>query len=242
MGKDEGGDLLFDVARRGRGHLPERVRLGLDDHVDLFEGKPGRFAADTRQGRIHLDDHGFGVFHDRADGALGAGEVEISLAVHRRDGDHRDVGREEVFIVPAHVAEDHRREEGAAAVAQAALVGRAVPGVVDEVVGLRVAFDDGERPLQQIAANLDAVQLVPALGQSGVERGGIGVVRAVVDPVAVLDDLDGLVRGAELGTVFGKEIHRVASCVFVRKSIARTAEGVKEKLPADRELFSSLPK
>ena len=106
-----------------------------------------------------------------------------------------------------------------------------------EVVGLRVAFDDGERPLQQIAANLDAVQLVPALGQSGVERGGIGVVRAVVDPVAVLDDLDGLVRGAELGTVFGKEIHHVASCVFVKKSIARTAEGVKEKLPADRELF-----
>ncbi len=213
------------------------MRLGLDDHVHFFERQLGRFAADARQGGVHLDDHGFGVLDDRTDGALGAGEVEVALAVHRRDTKHRDVGREEVFIVPAHVAEDHGREEGAAAVAQAALVGRAVPGIVDKMIGLRVAFDDGERPLQQIAAHLDGAQLIAASGQGGVERGGIGVVRAVVDPVAVFDDLDGLVRGAELGAVFGKEIHRIASCVFVKKSIARTAGGVKEKLPAGRELF-----
>ena len=105
------------------------------------------------------------------------------------------------------------------------------------MIGLRVAFDDGERPLEQVAAYLDGAQLVPAPGQGGVERGGIGVVGAVVDPVTVFDDLDGLVRGAELGAVFGKEIHHVASCVFVKKSISRTVKGVKEKLPAGRELF-----
>ena len=104
------------------------------------------------------------------------------MAVHGGDVD-RQLGT----VVPAEVAEDHRREERAPRVAELALVAGAVPCVVDKVLHLRIALHNGERPRGQIPAYFHAVQLVSAPGERAVEQDGLSVVGRVIDPVSVFD-------------------------------------------------------
>ena len=164
-------------------------------------------AVEARQRLIDFENDDIRLGDRRVVDAERAGEIEITVPVHRRDGEHRDVDRQKLLIVPGLVAEDHRREEGAALIAEPALVAGAVPGVIDEVLYPRITFRDLDGPLHQVPAHLDMVQLIPPGGERGVECGRKAVVGTVVHPVPVFHEPDRFVRRAELLPIFLKVIH-----------------------------------
>ena len=183
--------------------------LALNDTVDLGDVDAlVKAAVDARQALVDLEDDDVGLFQNAAGHARAAGEVEVAVLVHGGDGRHPHVEVQKRLVIPDEVAEDHRREGAQPPVAELALVGGQVPARVVEVLPRRVALHREQRAEHQVAADLDAVQLIPAFGEGGVEQDREADVGAVVHPVAVLDELDGLVRGAELAAVFVENRHR----------------------------------
>ena len=189
--------------------LRQRRMLALDDTVDLGDVDAlVKAAVDARQALVDLEDDDVGLFQNAAGHARAAGEVEVAVLVHGGDADHPHVEIQKRLVVPDEVAEDHRREGAQPPVAELALIGGQVPARVVEMLPRRVALHRLQRAEHQVAADLDAVQLIPAFGEGGVEQDREADVGAVVHPVAVLDELDGLVRGAELAAVFVENRHK----------------------------------
>ena len=204
--------------------------LALDDHGDVGDVYALVVGAvDLGQRVVDLDDDGVRAAYHVERRACGEGEVEVAVLVHRRRADVGDVDVQEFFVVPGEIAEDHGGEVGPALVEQLALVAGAVPGVVAEVLARRVTFHDLNGAVHYLAAELDVEQLVPALGEGLVALDGEGGAVAVFDPVAALDQVCRILRGAKLGSVLACEVHISSSVtVFAVLIYYRTARAQRQ--------------
>ena len=198
--------------RRVRGQIAERRVHPLDDHVhignvdDLVEP-----AAQTRQVLVDLENDDVRPVENGAGHAGRGRKIKVPVAVHRRDGRHGDVDRQKLAVVPRKVAEDHRREVAQTAVAELALIRRAMPCVVEKMRLLRVALNDLQRTHAEIAAHLHVVQLVTPGGKRRIEQRREAEPRRIVHPVAVLHGAHSLGGRAQLAAVFGLIVHRRSS-------------------------------
>ena len=105
-------------ARRVLGRIEKRCVRTLDDHVHIGNVNDlVKTAAQPRQMLVDLQNNDVRLLKDRAGHAGRRREVEVSVAIHRRDARHGDVHREKLPVIPREVAEDHRREVAQAAVA-----------------------------------------------------------------------------------------------------------------------------
>lgn len=188
-----------------------RVRT-LNDHVHVRDVDDFvKAAAQPRQMLVDLQNDDIRLLKDRAGHAGRRREVEVSVAIHRRDARHGDVHREKLPVIPREVAEDHRREVAQAAVAEPALIRRAMPCVVEKMRLLRVALDDLQRAHAEIAAHLHVVQLVTPGGKRRIKQRREAEPRRIVHPVAVLHGAHRLGGRAQLAAVFGLIVHRRSS-------------------------------
>ena len=206
--EDIGGDLPVDVAdlhRRGMG----KFLVVLDDGVHFRDMDAVRLQAhDVGHVRVDLDDH----FVRRVDqlllGAVREPVAEIAVAVHRGHGDHRDVHRRvAALIVAPAMPEEHRREIGPARVEILPVESRAVPYIIGEALLLRVLLHHLHRAHRDRAAQLHVVQLALSRGERAVERRRKGQGLAVIHPVAVLYESDGLLCRAESLAVLFMDVH-----------------------------------
>ena len=191
--QDEPGDRLLSRRDGKIRHFRQRAVLPFHDHVHIRNADALAVAAgDFGQVLVHLDDDHIRLVQDRLCDARSAGQVEKSMLIHGRSADHGDVDRQKVTVIRRQVAEDHGDEVAEASVAQGPLVTGAVPAVVDEVLAQRVTFHGLDRLEDEVASDLNVRQLVPAGGQRRIQQLRESDVRAVVHPVAALDDLDSL--------------------------------------------------
>jgi len=199
-------------ARRVLGRIGKRRVRTLNDHVHVRDVDDFvKAAAQPRQMLVDLQNDDVRLLEDRAGHAGRRREVEVSVAIHRRDARHSDVHREKLPVIPREVAEDHRREVAQAAVAEPALIRRAMPCVVEKMRLLRVALNDLQRTHAEIAAHLHVVQLVTPGGKRRIEQRREAEPRRIVHPVAVLHGAHGLGGRAQLAAVFGLIVHRRSS-------------------------------
>ena len=173
----------------------QMIVLPLHDVIDLRDvDRLVEAAVDLGQVLVDFQDDDVRGLEDALRDACRAGEVEVPVLVHGRHAGHRHVHRQEMLVVLHEAAEDHGDEVAQAAVAQLPLIGGAVPAVVHEVLAQRVGLHGVERPEDEVGAELDVEQLVPAPGERLLEQGGEADVRHEVDPVAALYALDRLFR------------------------------------------------
>ena len=226
---DEPGDGLVLRRGRGDGKLRERIVRALDDAVDLGDVDALIEAAeDARKVLVDLENHEVRLVENAFGDAGGTGEVEVPVPVHRRDAHHGDVYREEMAVIRHEIAEDHGNEIAQPPVAQAALVGREVPAVIEKVLARRVALDGPDRTKAEIAADLDVVQFITPLGEGGVQQRREGDVGGIVHPVAAFDEPNRLGGRAELGMVFGKIVHVFTSEVLFREGAGDFAHALDD--------------
>ena len=138
------------------------VHLGDVDHLVKAAAEPGQVL-------VHLHDDDVRLVDDALADAGGAAQVEVAVLVHGRDADHGHVHGEEVGVVGHHVAEHHGDEVAEAPIAEAPLVARAVPGVVDEVLPGGVALHGLQLVEDEVAPDLHVEELVPALAEGPVQ-------------------------------------------------------------------------
>ena len=189
-------DLLLFRGHFRFGKHRKLTVLPFHDHVHIRNADAlAVAAAHLRQFLVDLHDHHVGLVQDRLRDARTAGQIKKSVLVHGRGADHGDVDRQKVTVVRRQVAEDHGDEVAEAAVAQRPLVARAVPAVVDEVLAVWVALHGLDGFEDEVAPDLDIRQFVPAGRQGRIQQLGETDVRAVIHPVAALDDLHRLFRG-----------------------------------------------
>ena len=199
-------------ARRVLGRIGKRRVRALDDHVRIGDMDDlVKAAAQPRQTLVDLQNDDVRLLEDRAGHAGRRREVEVPVAIHRRDARHGDVHREKLPVIPREVAEDHRREVAQAAVAEPALIRRAMPCVVEKMRLLRVALDDLQRAHAEIAAHLHVMQLVTPGGKRRIEQRRKAERGRIVHPVAVLHGAHRLGGRAQLAAVFGLIVHRRSS-------------------------------
>ena len=214
------------------GELWEGRMLPLHDVVDLVDVDDlVEAAANLGQVLVHLQDDDVRLIQDGLCHAGRAGEVEVSVPVHRGDGHHGNVDVEEVLVVLPVAAEEHGDEAAEPAVGELPLVRGEVPAVVAEVLpgGVRLGHLDGTKA--QAAPKLHVKELVPPLGERAVEQRGEADVGDIVDPVAALDDLHGLLWGAELLPIPG--------IVFVHLGFLVARRWVTSMIRANDELVIS---
>ena len=208
VGYDVRGYLRVHLAGGAAGQLDGRAVLALDDHVDLGDVDALLLAAvDAGQALEHLYHDDVGVVYVRPRVAGGDGEVEVAVLVHGRGADEGDVYVQEVVVVPAQVAVQHGLVVAQAAVGELALVAREMPGVIGEVLLLRVGFDGADGAVAEHPAYFDVRELLAPLGEGGVAEAGEGDARAVFDPVPALYERGGLGGGAQLALIFAHIVH-----------------------------------
>ena len=170
IGHDAGRDPFIELAGLLDRQLEEGLVLPLHHVVHLGDvhhlvepaAEPGQVLVDLHDDDVRLVD-------DPLADAGGAAQIEIPVLVHGRDADHGYVHGEEVGIVGHHVPEHHGDEVAEASVAQAPLVARAVPGVVDEVLPGGVALHGLQLVEDEVAPDLHVEELVPALAEGPVQ-------------------------------------------------------------------------
>ena len=175
----------------------------LDNHVDVVDVDAlAQAAVNPREVLVDLEDHYVGLVERRAGRSVGNREVEVAVLVHGRHAHHGDVHRQEVLIVGAQIAEDHRVEVAQAAVAELALIAGHVPAVIDKVFARGVALHHLDGFKNQIAADFHAAQLILASGNRLVHQRRERAAHGDVDPVTALDNAGRLVRRTELALIF----------------------------------------
>ena len=191
------GDVL---RRRGAGgHLRGGAVAALHHHRhigDVYALVPR--AVDLGQMAVDLDDDGPAAAGDVQRGAGGDGEVEVAVLVHGRGLHEGHVAGDVLAVIPGEVAEYHGGEEALATVQQLALIGRAVPGVVGEVLAGGVALHGLQRPYMIWPRILTSCSSSRRAARGLVAEGGEGGAVAVLHPVAIAHEGGGLRGRAEL--------------------------------------------
>ena len=231
-GYDVGGDLYILFGRGLDGEFRKGRMLAFHDVVDL--GDMDAFvkaAQDPGQTFIDLYNHHISLLQDTFGNAGGTGQVEIAVAVHGRDRAHGYIDGQEMPVIGDQQVKDHGDVVAQAPVTELALIGAAVPGIIDEMLTLRVTFHCLNRSETEVAPDLDIMQLLLTVGQGPVQQIGKTHVAGIVDPVAAFDDFDRLLRRSVFSGVFFTEISEIHSCSPVcarsRGAAARGNIGVR---------------
>ena len=204
----------LDIFRRGFFGRDGRHRavLALYDHGDVGDMDALVVCAvDLGQLVVDLDDDGVSAAYHIKRRSGGEREVEVAVLVHRRGADVSHVDMQKLAVIPREVAKYHGGEVGAAFVDKAAVITGAMPDVVAEVFALRVALNSLNGAVHYLRTDLDVKKLISPLGQRSVAQRGEGGAVAVFHPVAALDELGGILRGAELRFVLAYEVHILSS-------------------------------
>ena len=112
--------------------------LAFHDVVDL--GDMDAFvkaAQDPGQTFIDLYNHHISLLQDTFGNAGGTGQVEIAVAVHGRDRAHGYIDGQEMPVIGDQQVKDHGDVVAQAPVTELALIGAAVPGIIDEMLTSR---------------------------------------------------------------------------------------------------------
>ena len=169
--------------------------LALYDIGCLGQMNPVRAVHTLQTGQLFVDleDHGAGVFKNRAPGVVGDAQTAVALVIGGGHGDKGHIHLDMMAVQVGQRAQDHGHELHQTAALQLALVVADVPAVVVEAGLLRVALHHFDaRTDHKTAADLHIGHLALACGQRLVQQLGIAAAKAVVDPVTGLHGLDRL--------------------------------------------------
>ena len=209
VGEDVAGDLAVDLGGSGCRSGGQVVMLAFNDDIHFRDVHVavvcvvgvGHVLVDFKDDGVRCPQH----FHLAA---VGQAEAEEAVLVHGGDSDHSHVdGCVALGVVQAVVTEEHGGIVSQTLVAVFAVQTGAVPCVEGEGLLFGVLFHHLDGAHGDGVADLDILQLLLTGSQCGVQQEGEGTGLAVVHPIAVLDDLDRLFRGAEFGFVFFIDIH-----------------------------------
>ena len=88
-----------------------------------------------------------------------------------------------------------------------------MPYVIGKGLIIWVLFQHLYGPAGHAAPDLDVFELAPPAGQGLVQGCRKGAAMAVIYPVAVFDNLHGLLRTAELGLILAVYVHSITSYI-----------------------------